>query len=72
MARFEHATTYFPLAYERNEKGFAMFKTDQPPVNPMVEQFVNNERYARHLTEMGNDGWELVSVQQVLLAPIQI
>ncbi|MFN4266283.1 MAG: hypothetical protein ACK4F8_11125 [Aquabacterium sp.] len=66
MSRFEHATTYFPLGYERNEKGFAIFKTDQPPINPMVEQFVQNDRYVRHMAEMGGDGWELVSVQAAL------
>lgn len=66
MPRFEHATTYFPLGYERNEKGFAIFKTDQPPINPMVEQFVQNDRYVRNMAEMGGDGWELVTVQPAL------
>jgi len=64
--RFEYQTTFVPVAYEKQEAGGWLFKEEQPPHKPIVESLTSNPAYEQHLKRMGNEGWELVSVQTLL------
>ncbi len=64
--RFEYQTTFFPVAYEKEETGGWIFKEEHPPYKPIIESLTGNPTYQQHLRRMGNEGWELVSAQPLL------
>lgn len=65
--RFEHTTSYFPLPYQAEEQGgMWIFKTVAPPVSPNPGALLSNKKFTEHIQSMGQDGWELVSVQPAL------
>lgn len=64
--RFEYMTTFVPMAYESEESGVWIFKEEEPPRKPLVESLTDNPAYAQQMNRMGNEGWELVSVQPLL------
>lgn len=64
--RFEYLTTFVPIYYEIEESGVWVFKEKEPPRKPLVESLTDNPAYAQHLNRLGNEGWELVSVQPLL------
>lgn len=67
--RFEYSTSYFPLGYEAVREGL-IFKGPPMPTNPLTTEFVQSSQYHEHLQIMGDDGWELVSVQPALRATL--
>ena len=64
--RFEYLTTFVPMDYESADIGVWIFKEERPPREPIVESLTDNTAYAQHLNRLGNEGWELVSVQPLL------
>ena len=64
--RFEYSTTYFPVEYESSEKGVWVFKSHALPHQPDETSLIESETYQEHMREMGNRGWDLVSVQPLL------
>jgi hypothetical protein len=70
--RFEYQTTFVHVAYKKEESGAWVFKESHPPRIPIVESLTRNPDYEQHLKQMGRDGWELVSVQPLLLGVTQI
>jgi hypothetical protein len=64
--KFEYLTTFVPMAYEIEESGVWVFKEQAPPSEPIVESLTDNPAYAQHLNRLGNEGWELVSIQPLL------
>jgi hypothetical protein len=78
MARFEYKTTYVPVSYDadvaeskRGKVGKlldSVFDSKPMPANPDPDSLIDNREYESSLREMGDDGWELVSVQPLLRA----
>jgi len=64
--RFEYLTTFVLMDYESADRGVWIFKEELPPREPIVESLTDNLAYAQHLNRLGNEGWELVSVQPLL------
>jgi hypothetical protein len=54
------------MDYEDRERGVWIFKEEQPPCEPIVDLLTDNPAYAQNLNRLGNEGWELVSVQPLL------
>jgi hypothetical protein len=65
--KFEYQTTFVHVSYEEEESGALVFKEKHPPRIPIVESLTGNPNYEQHLRQMGQDGWELVSAQPLLL-----
>ena len=67
MKTFEHTTTFLPVSYLPVHEGKWIFKHQSPlPVQPDVESLLQSSTYRSELLQMGNQGWELVSVQSLL------
>src|SRR5262245_11939397 len=64
--RFEYLTTFVPMDYESADRGVWIFKEELPPREPIVESLTDNLAYTQNLNRLGNEGWELVSVQPLL------
>jgi hypothetical protein len=64
--RFEYLTTFVPVAYEKEESGGWFSKEGRAPRKPIIESLTANPEYEQHLSRLGNEGWELVSVQPLL------
>ena len=55
--RYEYRITFFKVEYKwKNERNRHEFIPD-------VQSLIDNPDYKNYLTEMGNDGWELIQVQ---------
>lgn len=63
--RFEYLTTFVPMSYESEESGGWLFKKERPH-KPIIESLTANPVYDQYLNRLGNEGWELVSVQPLL------
>ncbi|MGH9854808.1 MAG: hypothetical protein ACREBD_33675 [Blastocatellia bacterium] len=70
--RFEYQTTFVPVVYLIEEKGDWLFKEADSPHEPIVESLTGNPAYEQHLKRMGNEGWELVSVQSLLKGVVKM
>lgn len=73
MPTYEHTTTYVPVQYRIDRQGFWLFKRDSPlPLQPLADSLWQAPEYESQLSEMGAQGWELVSVQSLLRGVHQI
>lgn len=63
---FEYSTNFVPVTYEKEERGVWIFKKEMLPASPNPSSVYDNPEYQQHMSEMGKDGWELVSVQPLL------
>lgn len=69
---FEYHTVFSPFQYiVRTEKLF-IFKSEEPTTEPDTQGFLEDAERQQRLSELGSDGWELVSVQPVLRGEVQI
>ena len=63
--KYEFMTTYFPLKYHDKD----VLNTKQihkvHTINPAPSSLCDNEEYNGFVSDMGQDGWELVSVESV-------
>lgn len=64
--RFEYKTTFFPVEYRERENGVWILKANEIARDPDEASLLASEDYQEHLHEMGNQGFELVSVQPLL------
>jgi len=64
--QFEYHTNYFPIEYLTTTKQVLFSKKELDPAYPLPESLIQNTEYLNLLKEMGNLGWELVSVQPLL------
>lgn len=62
---FEYTVTYLAVTYASETTGL-IFKKDAPQVEPIPESLYDNAQYMQHLAEMGENEWELLSVQTLL------
>ena len=66
MKAYYYHTTYFPVQYEQRSAHREGHEEALPDIDPLAESLLENPDYAEHLALMGNDGWELASVQPLL------
>lgn len=64
--QFEYKTSFIPVAYEREKRGLWIFQQDALPISPAPGSLYADPQYQAHLNDMGKEGWELVSVQDLL------
>ncbi|MBP1681043.1 MAG: hypothetical protein H6Q35_1382 [Proteobacteria bacterium] len=64
--QYQYHTSFRPVTYEKEESGVWIFKKERLPVSPNPASLYDNEQYKRHLSEMGEQGWELINVQPLL------
>ncbi|OEU52655.1 MAG: hypothetical protein BA871_08655 [Desulfuromonadales bacterium C00003096] len=57
--KFEYTTSYLSVDY-KDGKGNVLQRV------PVYEKFINSQEYLNLMNEMGEEGWELISVQAVL------
>lgn len=68
--KFEYETIFVPLTYiQDTSNGF--FKSDAT-FKPDTETFMNRPEYLQLLKLMGEEGWELISVQSALNASYKV
>ncbi|CAJ3469029.1 Uncharacterised protein [Burkholderia pseudomallei] len=63
---FEYYTSFVPVTYDKEERGAWIFKKEMLPVSPNPGSVYDDPVYQKHMSDMGRDGWELVSVQPLL------
>jgi len=63
MVKYRYKTTFFPIEYAERWNQHDELLT---PKMAKIDSLIGNERYENMLEEMGEQGWELVSVQSVL------
>ncbi len=57
--KFEYTTSYLSVEYKD-------IQGNAPQRVPVYEKLINSQRYIKLMSEMGEEGWELVAVQAVL------
>jgi hypothetical protein len=60
---FQYKTVFFPIEYAER---WNQFDETLPPKLAKIESILGNEKYETMMNKMGEQGWELVSVQTVL------
>ncbi|WP_339420724.1 MULTISPECIES: hypothetical protein [unclassified Pseudomonas] len=70
--KFEYHTEFSPFQYIVRTKKLFMFKSDEPTTEPDTQRFLEDAERQQRLSQLGRDGWELVSVQPVLRGEVQI
>lgn len=65
MTKFEYTQTFVPLPYKTVTSGVLMFKSTDETTQPDVQGYLSNPETLDVLNRHGQDGWELVSVQQI-------
>jgi hypothetical protein len=60
--KFGYPTEFAPLGYLSRTKKLLMFKSEEPTTEPDVQGFLQNLGHQQRLSELGQEGWELVSV----------
>lgn len=66
--KFEYTTSYVPVSYDADKAKRGRFKETPMPSRPDPNSLLDSDEYKRLLRDMGNEGWELVTVQPVLRA----
>ena len=66
--KFEYTTSYISVSYEADAGKRGIFKGTPLPSIPNPDSLLNNPEYHRLLRDMGDAGWELVTVQPLLRA----
>lgn len=69
---FEYHTELSPLPYLVHTKKLFMFKSEVPTPEPDIQSFLQDSERQQRLTQLGREGWELVSVQPVLRGEIKV
>ncbi len=70
--KFEYHTEFAPLGYLTRTKKLLMFKSEEPTTEPDVQGFLQTLGHQQRLLELGQEGWELVSVQSVVRGEVKI
>jgi hypothetical protein len=70
--KFEYHTEFAPLGYLTQTKKVLMFKSEEPTTEPDVQGFLQTLWHQQRLSELGQEGWELVSVQSVVRGEVKI
>jgi len=65
IMKFEFMTTYFPLKYHDKDVLNTKQVYKAQTINPAPSSLCDNEEYNSFVSEMGNDGWELINVESV-------
>ncbi|GKQ28752.1 DUF4177 domain-containing protein [Pseudomonas syringae pv. theae] len=65
MTTFEYTQTFVPMPYKTVTSGVLMFKSTDETTQPDVQGYLSNPETLDVLNRHGQDGWELVSVQQI-------
>lgn len=63
---FEHTVTYIPVQYQLASTEGAVFKHQMPQSEPDPGSLPNDSNFDHLFRQMGQEGWELVSVQPLL------
>lgn len=63
---YEHTITYIPVQYQRDADEGTLFKRKGLASTPDPASLTNNPNFDQLYRRMGQDGWELVSVQPLL------
>lgn len=69
---FEYYSEFSPLQYIVRTKKLFMFKSEEPTTEPDIQGFLQGSGYQQRLTQLGQEGWELVSVQPVVKGEVKI
>jgi hypothetical protein len=64
--KFQYLTTFFPVEYPIVERGRWIFKGSSLPHTPEESSLYANPEYQEQMRFMGEEGWELISVQPLL------
>ena len=64
---FEYTITYYEVKYFMEQKG-DLIEGPAFPIDPNPESLYENELYLRIMNDMGEQGWELVTVTPLLRA----
>lgn len=70
--KFEYHTEFAPLGYLTRTKKLLVFKSEEPTTEPDVQGFLQALWHQQRLSELGQEGWELVSVQSVVRGEVKI
>jgi hypothetical protein len=71
MTRYEYTNAFVTRPYKTATTG-VLFKSTNPTFEPDVRAYLDAPESIETLNAYGRDGWELVSVQQVLRGHEQI
>jgi hypothetical protein len=63
--KFEYQTTFVKVAYHAKNNDSLLLERPLA-YEPIIESLTGNPAYKEHLEYMGNQGWQLVSVQPLL------
>jgi hypothetical protein len=63
---FEHTATFVPVQYREGKTEGLIFKRPGLPANPDPASLWSHPDFEGHFQQMGQQGWELVSVQPLL------
>ncbi|MCU1765532.1 DUF4177 domain-containing protein [Pseudomonas protegens] len=66
MVEYEYHTEFTPLTYMPKTAGSSLFKRDEPAFDPDVDGYLEDPGRSDRLNDLGQQGWELVTVQPVL------
>ena len=69
---FEYHTEFAPLNYLVRTKKLFMFKSEEPSTEPDIQGFLQDPEHQQRLAQLGQEGWELISVQPVVRGEVQI
>jgi hypothetical protein len=64
---FEHTVTYVPVGYHKGESEGIILKQPGLPLYPDPASLWEHPDFERHFRQMGREGWELASVQPLLM-----
>lgn len=64
--KFQYLTTFFPVEYPIDERGKWIFKESGFPDTPDESSLYAKPEYQEQMLFMGQEGWELISVQPLL------
>lgn len=67
--KYEYTTTYAPVEYGPEKGG--LLSGNKPAAIPEPASLFGSDTYQRMLQHMGDQGWELVSVQPLLRGSYQ-
>ncbi|MFJ5299203.1 DUF4177 domain-containing protein [Pseudomonas sp. NPDC088368] len=71
MLSFQYCNAYLPLPYKSVTTG-VLFRSKNETTEPDVNAYLENPESRDLLNRHGQDGWELISVQQVTRGHDQI
>ncbi len=69
---FEYHTEFAPLHYFVRTKKLFMFKSEEPSTEPDIQGFLQDPEYQQRLAQLGQERWELISVQPVVRGEVHI